>query len=205
MIYHQIIKDSTDKSVTIRIIDNNDAKGTPEEAVEHDTSGIALWYRRDGAAKTTITPASLAALTTSHTDGGIEHIDDGYYRLDVPDAAFATGVDKVVIGGTVTGMVVIGASVELVDDVPLDGSNRVLASVDATTSNGNTALTGSGLATAANLATASGHAESAATAATSADGKLPNLTANNLVPVDVKRINAVELTGDGDGTPMGAA
>lgn len=94
---------------------------------------------------------------------------------------------------------------KMVVDVAVDGSNRVLAAVDATTSNGNTALTGSGLATAANLATASGHAESAATAATSADGKLPNLTANNLVPVDVKRINAVELTGDGDGTPMGAA
>ena len=114
-----IKKGSTDVSVIIRILDSTD--GTPEEAVEHDTSGIALWYRRDGAAKTTITPAALASLTTAHTDGGIEHIDDGYYRLDVADAAFASGSDKVVIGGTVTGMVVVGTEIPLVSYDPYDG------------------------------------------------------------------------------------
>jgi hypothetical protein len=103
---------STDQSVVIRILDSSDF--TPEEAVEHNTGGVALWYRREGATKTAITPAALAALDTAHADGGIEHIDDGYYRLDVPDAAFASGADGVTIGGFFTGMVVIGCYVPLV-------------------------------------------------------------------------------------------
>lgn len=128
MIYHQINKGATDQSVTIRILDNNDAKGTPETAVEHNTSGIDLWYRRDGATKTSITEAALASLDAAHSDGGIEHIGDGYYRLDLPDAAVASGVNKCVVGGTVTGMVVIGAMIDLVDPITV-ANNAVLATL----------------------------------------------------------------------------
>ena len=111
-------KGSTDRSVTIRIIDST--TGVPETAVEHDTSGIDLWYRREAEAKTSITEAALAALTTAHTDGGIEHIGDGYYRLDLPDAAFATAANHVDVGGTVTDMIVIGGRVRLVNYDPED-------------------------------------------------------------------------------------
>lgn len=111
-------KGSTNRSVTIRIIDSTD--GTPETAVEHNTAGIDLWYRREGEAKASITEAALAALTTAHTDGGIEHIGDGEYRIDLPDAAFATGAQHVDVGGTVTGMIVIGGRVRLVDYDPED-------------------------------------------------------------------------------------
>lgn len=113
-----IKKGSTDQSTEIRIIDST--TGAPETAVEHNTAGIDLWYRRAGAAKVSLTEAALAALTTAHTDGGIEHIGDGYYRLDLPDAAFATGADSVLVGGAVTGMMVIGVSHPLVDYDPND-------------------------------------------------------------------------------------
>lgn len=114
---HDIVqKGSTDRSVTLRIIDSTD--GTPETGVVFNTSGIDLWYRREGAAKTSITEATLAALTTAHSDGGFLHISDGDYRLDLPDAAFATGANHVDFGGTVTGMVVIGGRVRLVDYNP---------------------------------------------------------------------------------------
>lgn len=103
---------SADKSVIIRIVDSTD--GTPEEGVTSITAGIALWYRREGATKTAISLSDLTALDDAHSDGGILHIDDGYYRLDLPDAAFAAGVDGVQIGGTVTDMVVIGTYVQLV-------------------------------------------------------------------------------------------
>ena len=83
---------STDQSVEVRVLDSTD--GSPEAAFAHDTAGIALWYRREGGAKTTITPAALAALTTAHTDGGVEYISDGYVRIDVPDAAFAAGASS---------------------------------------------------------------------------------------------------------------
>jgi hypothetical protein len=116
---HYLIKaGTTDVSVVIRIIDSAD--GTPETGVLFNTSGIDLEYRREGAASTDITEATLAALTTAHTDGGFLHIGNGYYRLDLPDAACASGVTGVLVHGTVTGMVVIGCYIQLVAFDPFD-------------------------------------------------------------------------------------
>jgi hypothetical protein len=113
MLQDIVTKGSTDRSVRVKIIDSTD--GTPETGVVFNTAGIDLWYRRELAARVAITEATLAALTTAHTDGGFLHISDGVYRLDLPDAAFATGANYVEFGGTVTGMVVIGGVVRLVD------------------------------------------------------------------------------------------
>jgi hypothetical protein len=96
---------ATDQSTVIRIIDST--TGAPEQAVEH--GDITLWYRREGGSVTSITPASLAAANSAHADGGIEHLDDGYYRVDLPDAACATGAAGVVIGGSVASMIVQAA------------------------------------------------------------------------------------------------
>lgn len=120
-------KGVTDRSVTIRIVDSTD--GTPETGVVYNTSGIDLWYRREGAAKTSITEATLSALTDAHSDGGFLHIGDGEYRLDLPDAAFASGANYVDIGGTVTGMIVIGGRVRLVNYDPEDGTRLGLTAL----------------------------------------------------------------------------
>ncbi len=106
-----ITKAAIDQGVILRIVDSVD--GTPETGVVFNTAGIDLEYRRDGAASVDITEATLAALTTAHTDGGFLHIGNGYYRLDLPDAAVATGANKVLVHGTVTGMVVVGQVVQL--------------------------------------------------------------------------------------------
>ena len=119
MSIRQIQAGSTDQSIVIRIIDSSD--GTPETGVTSATSGIDLWYRREGAASVDITESDLSALTDAHSDGGMLHINDGWYRVDFPDAAFADGVVGVQIGGTVTGMVVLAPYVELVDYNPYDG------------------------------------------------------------------------------------
>lgn len=116
-----VTKGAVDRSVTVTIVDSTD--GTPETGVVFNTSGIDLWYRREGGAKVSITEATLASLTTAHTDGGFLHIGDGVYRLDLPDAAFASGANHVDFGGTVTGMIVIGGRVRLVD-VNLEDSVR---------------------------------------------------------------------------------
>lgn len=111
---HDILKKgSTSRSVTLRIIDSTD--GTPETGVVFNTAGIDLWYRREGSAKVSITEVTLATLTTAWTAGGFLAIGDGEYRLDVPDAAFTSGANHVDFGGTVTGMIVIGGRVRLVD------------------------------------------------------------------------------------------
>lgn len=117
MLRYDVIAGSVDVSVVIRILNN--PAGTPELGVVFDSPGMALEYRRELAANVAITEVSLAALTTAHTDGGFLHIGNGYYRLDLPDAACAAGVAGVVVHGVVTGMVVIGAYINLTP-VPVD-------------------------------------------------------------------------------------
>src|SRR3972149_3165457 len=129
---------TTDVSVTIRIIDSTD--GTPETGVVWDTSGIDLEYRREGAASTDITEATLAALPTANADGGFLHIGNGYYRLDLPDAACAAGATGVLVHGTVTGMVVIGEYVELVAYDPYDAVRLGLTALPNATPAGNGGL-----------------------------------------------------------------
>lgn len=123
MITYQVKENSVDVSVVIRIVDSAD--GTPETGVVFNTTGIALEYRREGAASTAITEATLAALTTAHTDGGFLHIGNGYYRLDLPDAAVASGAAGVLIHGTVTGMVVIGCYIQIVANTAADVYSRI--------------------------------------------------------------------------------
>lgn len=113
MLHDIVLKGSTDRSVTVRIFDST--TGVPKSDVVYNSSGIALWYRREGGAKVDITEATLAALTTAHTDGGFLLIGDGEYRLDLPDAAFATGANHVDFGGAVTGGVIVGGRVRLID------------------------------------------------------------------------------------------
>lgn len=123
---------STDVSITLRIIDSTD--GTPETGVVFNTSGIDLWYRRELAASVDITEATLAALTTAHADGGFLHINDGVYRLDLPDAACAAGVAGVQIGGIVTGMIVLAPYIELPVNTEEDVYTRLGAPAGASVS-----------------------------------------------------------------------
>lgn len=128
---------TTDVSVVIRIIDSTD--GTPETAVAHDSAGIDLWYRREGAASVDITEAALSALTDAHSDGGLEPINDGYYRLDLPDAACAVGAKGVMVGGTVTGMIVIGCYIELTHATSAQRPEGVIAQGTVTSASSATA------------------------------------------------------------------
>ena len=116
--HYVVKKGTTNFSVELYIIDNTD--GTPELGVVFDTSGIDLNYRREGSALVTVTEATLAALTTAHSDGGFKEIGNGRYRFDLPDAAFATGKQNVTIGGTITGMIVMPVLCQLVDYDPED-------------------------------------------------------------------------------------
>lgn len=106
-------KGSTDRSVSIRIIDSTN--GSPETGVLF--GDVTLWYRREGGLVVPIPAVELATpvLTDPHDDGGFLHISNGIYRVDIPDAAFATGANYVDIGGSVTDMIVIAGRVRLVD------------------------------------------------------------------------------------------
>lgn len=136
----QILKGSTNVQATLRALDSTD--GTPEEGIAFNTAGISLWYRRQGAVKTAITPVTLSLLSDAHSDGGVLHIDDGLFRVDVPDAAFATGADHVVVGGTATGMVFTPEQFQLVDFDPQNANTLGLSAFYVGAPKKNTAYSG---------------------------------------------------------------
>lgn len=104
------LKGSTDQSIVLRALNND---GTPAASLSHDTAGLALSYRRDGATATTITPAALTALDSAHADGGVEPIGNGYFRLDLPDAALADGATGVLVYGAATDIIIVGTYIQL--------------------------------------------------------------------------------------------
>lgn len=114
-----ILAGRTNVSTKIRIVDA--CTGAPEQGVNACTAGLALWYQRGPVGSVTaLTEADLASLATAHTDCSFIHIDDGYYRVDLPDAAWAACACCVSVAGTVTGMIVIGNTHPLVSYNPLD-------------------------------------------------------------------------------------
>lgn len=134
-----IASGSTSQSTVIRVY--NASTGVVENAMTAATAGLALSYRREGAANVTITPSDLAALTTAWSAGGLKLIGNGYYRLDVADAAFAAGVDGVLIHGTATGLQIEGAYHPLVAVLsPLDAAG-VRSAVGLASANLDTQLT----------------------------------------------------------------
>ena len=67
----------------------------------YNTSGLKAYYRRDGGAAASITLATLSNATAAFSSGGLIATDStnmpGHYRLDVPDAAIASGAKFVTI------------------------------------------------------------------------------------------------------------
>lgn len=118
-----VVKGSTNRSLTLRMADSSD--GTPETGVDSSTLGLDVWYHREGAAKVSLTESDLSTLADAHSDGGLLHISDGEYRVDFPDAAFASGAQYVDVGWGATGMVGFGGRVRLVD---LDIESAAIAS-----------------------------------------------------------------------------
>lgn len=94
-----------DVTVDVYFVDDDGgtAPGEPTTGLlfsDIETGGSAS-YHRQGAARVDFELFTLTSAAAAHTDGGFILIDDtnmpGLYRLDVPDAAFASGVDYVTI------------------------------------------------------------------------------------------------------------
>lgn len=103
----EITGGSTDVSIDVRAMISGGDVLTGKVAAD-----FAIWYRRDGA-KISIGLSDLGTLESAHSDGGIYEISDGWYRLDMPDAAFATGANRAAIGGSVAGGVVVSAPIAI--------------------------------------------------------------------------------------------
>ncbi len=86
---------STSQTINIYIQDSSSTVGAAKTGLVYNTSGLIAYYALPRATSVAITLATLAAVTSSYSSGGFKEIDPtnmpGWYRLDLPDAAIASG------------------------------------------------------------------------------------------------------------------
>jgi hypothetical protein len=128
MAKYSIKPGTTDVTVYVHIVDSTTAAG--ETGLAYNTSGLSAYYVRTGGTATAITLATQTA-NGAHSDGGFVAVSDsnmpGVYRLDLPDAACATGaraVEVMVKGtGVLAGFVTIDLNAE-VNTTHLNGTSQ---------------------------------------------------------------------------------
>lgn len=90
-----ILAGATSVSVPVFVQDSSKTDGSGLTGLVYNSSGLTAYYALPRAAAVAITLATLAAVTSSYSSGGFKEIDatnmPGWYRLDVPNAALASG------------------------------------------------------------------------------------------------------------------
>jgi hypothetical protein len=116
-----IVQGATGQRLQIYLRDSSVSYDKPLTGLAFNSAGLSAFYFRDGAtAGTAIT--LVTATVGTFVSGGFKEIDatnlPGLYELDVPDAAFAAGANRVTI-------VIKGATslVQEVMEVPLVGND----------------------------------------------------------------------------------
>lgn len=86
-------------SVSIPVELRLSTTGLGATGITASTSGLSISYWRQGGSATSVSPIALASVTSLYSSGGFIEISStlqkGIYRLDVPNAAFASGADWV--------------------------------------------------------------------------------------------------------------
>lgn len=120
-------------SQTINLV-ITDTDGDPLTGLTYASSGLTCYYVRAGAASASVTLATLAAAGSAWASGGFKEIDatncPGLYRLDVPNAAIASGVPHVTLylrGATSMAPAIL--KIDLVAYNPQDASSFGLSDV----------------------------------------------------------------------------
>lgn len=93
-------KNSTSRIEYVFIGDNTSASGSGLTGLLYNSSGLVSHYLRPAGTATTISLVTQT-VTGSYSSGGFVEVDPlrmpGIYRFDVPNAVFATGVDKAIV------------------------------------------------------------------------------------------------------------
>jgi hypothetical protein len=102
-----ILPGSADVSVFFRLRDSS--TGLAKTGLAFDSAGASAYYTRQRAAAVQITLATLATPSVVHSDGGFVEVDatnaKGLYRLDLPDAAVASGSRTVCVSVEFDGVI----------------------------------------------------------------------------------------------------
>ncbi len=143
-------KGSTSVSLYLFIQDSSLTTGAGKTGLAFDTASLVAYYVRPLGSATSITLATLAAVTTAYSSGGFKEISSanmpGVYRFDIPDAAIASGVNSVVVMlKGATDMAPVLLELDLVAYDPQSATNLGLSNLDVASS---TLATSSALTTA---------------------------------------------------------
>lgn len=114
-----IKKGATSQSLYFVALDSASTTGGRKTGIVFNSAGLTAYYTRNQNVATAITLVTLAAANTAWASGGFKEVDatnaPGLYRIDVPDAAFASGVDSVAVSiKGAAGMVQADVEVQLV-------------------------------------------------------------------------------------------
>lgn len=94
------VKGATSVTVNVFILDSASTTGAGKTGLAYNTASLTAYYAREKAAAAAITLATQTA-TGAWSSGGFVEIDStnlpGLYRLDIPDAALATGSNSVAV------------------------------------------------------------------------------------------------------------
>lgn len=118
-------KDATSQTVYLWIQDSASTVGAGKTGLAYNTASLTCYYVRPLATSTAITLATQT-VTGAYSSGGFVEVDatntPGLYRLDLPNAAIATGVNGVVVECKgAANMAPAVAEIELVNYDPFDG------------------------------------------------------------------------------------
>jgi hypothetical protein len=116
-------KDATSKTIYVFIRGKaTTPAGMGLTGLAFGTAGLKFYYTRKGAAAAAITLATQT-VTGAWSSGGFVEVDatnaPGLYRLDLPNAVIATGVDEVVVSWTGANTVDDGVAITLVSYDPV--------------------------------------------------------------------------------------
>lgn len=131
-------KGDTSRIEYVFIQDSSSTTGAGLTGLAFNSAGLTAYYVRTGGTATAITLATQTA-NGAYSSGGFVAVDGtnmpGVYRLDIPDAVFATGVDKaVVMLKGATNMAQLVLEYQLVDYDPENATTLGLTNLDATVS-----------------------------------------------------------------------
>ncbi len=111
-------------STEVRIIDAS--TGTPVTSFSAGTAGLSINFRRTRSNPVEITLANLASAGAPYASGGFIHVLSGYYRIDAPASAWASGAADVAFLGSATAPnIIIGSYHPLVRQNPSDPGSAV--------------------------------------------------------------------------------
>lgn len=132
-------KGATSQTLYFEILDSTSSTGGRKTGLVFNTSLLTAYYVRNGGSAVAITLATLAAANSAWSSGGFKEVDatnmPGIYRVDVPDAAFASGAESVIVTlKGATGMAQVSAEVQLNDNTAGDIFARLGAPAGASVS-----------------------------------------------------------------------